>query len=159
MVEVIESSRFAGSPVRRERSERFEETFNTAFTLGRRDLRPERSRSWEVGLERDLFGGRAAVSTVYFDQRFRDLVEYRYIDRQADSVTSNYANVGAALARGVELEARARLTATAQMTVSYTALHTRVTEAGDNAPERIPVSECASSPSASTSLTGIGPRM
>jgi vitamin B12 transporter len=110
---------------------RFDENFTTTFTRGNPALRPQRTRSWEAGVEQQLAGGRFGASATYFDQRFRDLIQFRGIARNAPAAdSSNYVNIGGATARGVELEARARALGPIDVSASYTRLRTRVTEPG-----------------------------
>lgn len=111
----------------------FSETFSTAFTIGRPELRPERSRSWEVGAEQRVAGDRLVLGVTYFDQRFRDMVQYTYIDRTLDQSTPNFDNIGGALARGVELEGRARPAESVTLSATFAWLRTRVTDAGTGA--------------------------
>lgn len=106
----------------------FIEQYGGAGTIGRPDLAPERSRSWEIGVEQDLLGGRAGVVAAYFDQRFSDLVEYTFAPAPPD--TSNYFNVGGARARGIEASAHWRPGATVRAEIGYTYLVTRVTDPG-----------------------------
>lgn len=104
----------------------FLEQFNTAFTIGNRGLRPERSRSYEVGVSQTLGSGRAYLAATWFDQRFHDLVQYTYVDPN----TSNYFNVAAASSRGLELEARTQLIDKLRLEGNVTLLRTRVVDAG-----------------------------
>ena len=67
-------------------------------------LDPERSVSWEVGLEQRFAGEAVAISATLFDQRFRDLIVYRATGSGADF---QYRNAREAAARGWEVEARA----------------------------------------------------
>ncbi len=99
----------------------FFETFAHGFVLGNPDLDPERSRSWELGVAR---GG---IAVTYFNQRFRDLVEYNPAPAPG---TPNYFNVGGASADGVEASLDAKVTARVVFSVNYTYLHTRVEESG-----------------------------
>lgn len=45
----------------------------TTFT-GNPNLKPETSRSWEAGIEQDLFGGRARVGATYFRTDIKNLI-------------------------------------------------------------------------------------
>jgi vitamin B12 transporter len=101
----------------------FFENFAHGFTLGNPDLDPERSQSWELGIERD------GMAVTYFDQRFRDLIEYNPAPPPG---TPNYFNVGSALANGVEVSLHRRLTQSVEVAVAYTYLHTRVLESGSS---------------------------
>jgi vitamin B12 transporter len=109
----------------------FDEMFDGPFSVGAPELRPERSRSREVGAETQLRGDRLTVGATVFDQRFDDLVQYRVVDHSIDPTTPDYYNVVAARARGVELEARAIPLAALALHGSYTLLHTEVTNEGN----------------------------
>jgi vitamin B12 transporter len=104
----------------------FFESFNTAFSTGNADLEPERSRSWEAGVRHATTDGRFTVEATWFDQRFRDMIQYAFLDAQLP----NYFNVAAASARGLEIETNARLSARARLGANVTLLRTRVDDAG-----------------------------
>lgn len=104
----------------------FLEEFNTAFTVGNASLRPERSRSYEVGATQRFAAGGGEVSATWFAQRFRDLIQYSFVD----PATPNYFNVAAASARGVELEGRSRIRTATQLGLTLTFLRTRVDDSG-----------------------------
>jgi vitamin B12 transporter len=89
-------------------------------------LNPERSRSWEVGAEQDIVPGRLVLSATWFDQRFRDLIQYTF----GAPGTPNYFNVAAASARGLELVAFARPADGIRASASATLLRTRVDDSG-----------------------------
>jgi outer membrane cobalamin receptor len=107
----------------------FSEVFPTSFSLGDPSLQPERTRSWEAGLEQH-FGERLTVGARYFDQRFRDLIQFRFVDRTQDLTTPNYANVAAATARGVELETALAPLPELDLSASITRVRTEVTDEG-----------------------------
>jgi vitamin B12 transporter len=105
----------------------FFETFATGFARGNPELKPERSRSWEVGADQRLFGGRGTLRATYFSQSFEDLIQFTFSPPSADD--PNYFNVAAATSRGLEVEvsgAAGPLFATA----SWTRLDTEVTDSG-----------------------------
>jgi len=113
------------------KSPAFDEAFSTAFTIGNPGLEPERTTSWEAAVEQRI-AERISVSATYFDQRFRDLIQY--VDGDASTeFRGTYENLGAALARGVELEVSAPRLGALDATASITALTTRVTDAGTGA--------------------------
>ena len=105
----------------------FIENYPTGYSVGNPDLRPEHSRSWELGVEHSLAGGRASVAATFFDQRFLDMIDY---DPGAAAGAPNYANVAAASANGVELGVRVAPVAAVSLAASYTYLHTDVTNPG-----------------------------
>jgi vitamin B12 transporter len=99
----------------------------TAFEVGNPALDPEESRSWEAGLEQSLLLGRATVAVNYFDQRFRNLIQY---DGNAQPGEPNYQNVARATSRGIEVIGDFRPAPSVTVTASYTWLETRVDDAG-----------------------------
>jgi vitamin B12 transporter len=101
------------------------------FVRGNPDLRPERTRSWELGASQELLSGSLGLSATYFNQRFRDVIQYDPMPPAEDD--PNYVNVGAARANGAELEARAAIARIWDASASYTRLATRVTDAGVDA--------------------------
>ncbi|HET7602522.1 MAG TPA: TonB-dependent receptor [Gemmatimonadales bacterium] len=107
----------------------FAENFaSSPFEVGNRNLDPERSRSWEVGLEHDLAAGRLRSGVSWYDQRFRNLIQYV----AAPPGEPTYQNLGAALARGIEATASARLLPDVSVGGSWSWLETRVTDAGES---------------------------
>ena len=105
----------------------FAEVFNTSFTRGNSTLRPERSRSLELSIEQEIFSRGSTIALTWFDQRFRDRVDF--IEFPADSaVFGTFANIGRAMASGVELEARVRTTAGVGGSVGYAYLETEITQ-------------------------------
>ena len=104
----------------------FFENFARGFVRGDPNLDPERSASWEVGLEHVL--GPVTLAVTYFDQRFRDLIEFTFTPAPPDSV--NYFNVAGASADGVEATVDASLSGGVGVGLRYTYLDARVLEAG-----------------------------
>ena len=102
----------------------FFENYAHGLVLGNPDLKPERSLSWEVGLER------GAVAVTYFNQRFRDLIEYNGAPPPG---APNYLNVGGAIANGIEINVSGNVAAHVVVSVSYAYLRTRVQQSGSPA--------------------------
>ena len=103
----------------------FYQNFATGFVHGNPDLRPEHAVSWEAGLERTFDGGTVTTRATYFDQHFRDLIDYNGADTAV-----NYFNVPGSLARGVEVTGTAEIGGSVHIALGYTFLHTAVTRAG-----------------------------
>jgi vitamin B12 transporter len=132
----IASEPFAGSIIRASvgsafKEPAFDEMFDGPFSVGARDLRPERSRSREIGIETRLPGGFVTLGATAFDQRFDDLVQYRIVDHAIEPTTPDYYNVVAARARGWELEGRAAPLGPMTFHGSYTFLNTNVKNEGN----------------------------
>lgn len=109
----------------------FFENFARGSVHGNPKLDPERSTSWEAAVERVWGDGRLRVALSYFDQRFRDLIEFTFTPAPPDTV--NYFNVAGASARGIEASAEIRLARGVIATLAYTYLHTRVDNPGIDA--------------------------
>jgi vitamin B12 transporter len=120
-------TRIRGAVGRAFREPTFPESFGSGFgDRGNPALVPERSRSWEVGMDRQVAGS-IHVGATWFDQRFRDMIQYTFAT--ADPDDPNYFNVGAATARGLEITAAAGL-GPVHVDGSYTWLTTRVLDPG-----------------------------
>lgn len=102
----------------------FLEQFNTAFTIGNMMLEPERSRSMEFGFSQAL-SSRARLGLTWFDQRFRDLIQYTF---QAPE-RPNFFNVAAASTRGLEVDASGSASVFS-IQAAATLLRSRVDDAG-----------------------------
>lgn len=106
----------------------FFQNFADGFVVGNPDLRPEQSRSWEVGVEQGVANDRIALRATWFDQQFTDLIEYSFAT--AGPGDPNYVNVAGATARGAEVEADARVMRTLAVSVGHTWVDSRITAAG-----------------------------
>jgi vitamin B12 transporter len=106
----------------------FFENYATGYVTGNADLRPERSRSVEVGVERGLAGGRVVVGATWFAQRFRDLIQYTFAPPVAGG--ANYFNVAGANASGIEVEATVAPWPALDLVARYTYLRTEAADSG-----------------------------
>ncbi|MBA3445677.1 MAG: TonB-dependent receptor [Gemmatimonadales bacterium] len=119
-------TRIRGSLGRSFKAPTFCEQFCDApFVVGDSTLRPERSTSWEAGVEQALAGGQVSVWATYFDQRFRDMVVY---DGSGVPGEPTYRNGAAARARGLETGLTTSLGGNATASASYTYLSTEATD-------------------------------
>lgn len=97
------------------------------FVVGDSTLRPERSASWEAGIEQGLAGGTVSAWATYFDQRFRDMVVY---DGGVAPGAPTYRNGAAARSYGVETGLRTSLGRGITATASYTYLRSKASDDG-----------------------------
>jgi vitamin B12 transporter len=102
-----------------------EQFCDAPFVVGDSSLSPERSTSWEVGIEQGLDRDRLSIWATYFDQRFRDMVVY---DGTVPAGAPTYRNGAGARARGVETGLTTVVGASVRASVSYTYLDTRATD-------------------------------
>ncbi|HEU4649449.1 MAG TPA: TonB-dependent receptor [Gemmatimonadales bacterium] len=107
----------------------FENFSASPFALGNPNLLPERSVSFEGGIEQDVLASRLALSVTGFAQRFRDLIQYTTVP-PAGGPNFNYFNIAAANASGIEASVSLRPIGPLGGSVAYTWTHTKVTETG-----------------------------
>jgi vitamin B12 transporter len=90
---------------------RFDQTFGSSLCFpGNPSLRPERSKSWSVGLEQKLASDRLIFSADYFSNRFYDIVSFENTAPPPGSSCGffgTFFNTDLARARGVNLAAAA----------------------------------------------------
>ncbi len=84
----------------------FYESFAEGYVRGNPALDPERARSWEAGIEQDALAGRVTLRAAYFQERFRDLIQYTAVPPRPEA--PNYFNLAGANVRGVEMGGEAR---------------------------------------------------
>jgi vitamin B12 transporter len=122
----IGHSRFRASLGRAFKAPTFCEQFCDApFVVGDSSLSPERSTSWEVGVEQGFAVGRLTLWATYFNQRFSDMIVY---DGGVPLGASTYRNGARARARGLEAGITSVLGGGIQASASYTYLRTRATD-------------------------------
>jgi vitamin B12 transporter len=83
---------------------------------GNRDLRPERSRSAELGFDRAI-GTSGELSATLFHGRYRDLIVF-------DNATYLFANIGRARTQGIEVALSHDIVPALNAAISYTHLDT-----------------------------------
>ena len=103
------------------------ELFSTLWTVGNPDLDPERSLTWELGVEQRLWEDRLRLEGVFFSSRFTDLIEYNSSPPEGQS---NFFNVEEARAHGLEFSAAVTPLPAWTFGAVYTWLRSEVTNAG-----------------------------
>lgn len=106
----------------------FFENFATGFTVGNRQLRPERSRSAELGIESATMGGRMVTNLTGYRQWFTDVIQYAGTAPAPGA--PNYYNIAAATSNGIELATEYRPDAFTVLRASYDWTWARATKAG-----------------------------
>ncbi len=88
---------------------------------GRGDLRPERSRGWDAGLDQSLFAGRLTAGATYFVASTRDQINWASgAATNAACSGGGYVNVDRTRAQGTEIELTARPTDDIDLRAAYT---------------------------------------
>ena len=100
--------------------------------LGNPDLKPERSRGFDLGLEQRFAGDRAAVELTYYANHFDDLISLGPFD----PVTFNaqYENIGETRASGIELTGTAIVNGGLRLSGGYTLLDSKVIRSISSSP-------------------------
>ena len=96
------------------------------FFLGNPDLKPERSRSAEAGIEQRFAADRAKVELTYFDNRFSDVIQS--ITTNPATFEAKYFNTGVTRGRGIEVTAEAAPAPFLRARAGYTMLDGKVVE-------------------------------
>jgi vitamin B12 transporter len=90
------------------------------FALGNPDLRPERSRTFDAGIEQRLFAGRVRAEATAFHHDYRDQIAYHVVD--FTTFQGTFVNLGRTRARGVELSVEAAPSSSLWLSAAYTFL-------------------------------------
>jgi vitamin B12 transporter len=108
----------------------FFESFGVSFyAQGNLRLRPERSRTFDLGVEQRLFDDRLRAEATAFHHDYRDQIAYHVVDPA--TFQGSWTNLGRARGRGLELSAEASPTARWRLAAHYTLLDGEVLESGD----------------------------
>jgi outer membrane cobalamin receptor len=79
----------------------------SSFAKGNPDLKPESSRTYDVGIEQRLAHDRLDIEATFFHHDYRDQIAYHVVDPSPDNFQATYVNLGKERARGVELSIEA----------------------------------------------------
>jgi len=109
----------------------FIENFGGFGTVGNPNLKPERSFSWEVGVDQAIWDGKVQLGLTYFQNRYKDLIAFIPSTFPPPPVLPpNYFNVQAAKSWGVEFTGKVNPGYGLTLGVNYTYLQTKVIDAG-----------------------------
>ncbi|MDQ6635119.1 MAG: TonB-dependent receptor, partial [Gemmatimonadota bacterium] len=102
----------------------FLESYGGGFVNGNPALAPEQAFSMDVGIEQ-RFGERGSLVATYFDNSFRDMIDYQYASTGPD-----YFNLARTRTSGLELEGRIELFPGIHADAAFTYLDTKVVDPG-----------------------------
>ncbi len=91
--------------------------------IGNPNLKPEKSKGWEAGLEQSFGGERATIGATYFDSRLTNEIFTTY--PEPDFVATPGNRDTRSMQRGVEVFASARPITQLRFDLAYTYLHAR----------------------------------
>ena len=87
--------------------------FQLYSAYGDEQLQPEKSEGWDAGFEQELNGDALVLGVTYFENQFKDMIDYDYI-------TSKYGNISKAESRGVETSLTAKPVKALSVRAAYT---------------------------------------
>ena len=96
------------------------------FAKGNPDLDPERSTTFDAGVEQRLFGSRLRASVTAFHNEYRDQIAYTVVD--FDTFEGSYVNLAHTRAQGIEVALEARPIPSLQLFGQYTYLDGEILE-------------------------------
>ena len=103
----------------------FFESFGTSdYARGNPDLKPERSRTYDFGVEQRAFDGRARVEVTAFHHDYRDQIAYKVLDPA--TYFASFDNLGRTEARGLEVELETRPRRGLRLAGQYTYTDTEI---------------------------------
>ncbi len=109
---------------------RLEETFNgippDPYNIPNPGLRPEHTRAFEAGIQQEFEQGKYVFTATYFNNLFRDQINYVTVDFV--NFVGEYSNVNQALAHGTEVGVQAKLMPRLLLNAAYTYTSTQILE-------------------------------
>ena len=107
---------------------RFEELFvsEPPSILANPHLKPEENRAFEAGFEQGLFDGKYQLSGVYFNNLFRNQIDFAILD--PNTFTGQYENINKSMAHGAEIEFHGRPWSRLSLDAGYSYTSTQILE-------------------------------
>jgi outer membrane cobalamin receptor len=100
--------------------------------LGNPNLKPERSRGFDVAVEQQFAGNRLSIEAAYFANHFDDLISLGPFDPA--TFAAQYENIGETRASGLELSGTAVLGGSLRLGGAYTLLDSKVIRSISSSP-------------------------
>jgi vitamin B12 transporter len=91
--------------------------------VGNKNLIPEETTGWDLGIEQNFLGNRLLFGFVYFSNRYENLIDYDF--------TQGYINISEAHTKGAEVWCRSRPLPTLSLLATYTRTEAKNTESDE----------------------------
>jgi len=125
---IFSGTRFRFSYATGIKEPRFEEVLpSPPFVLGSPNLKAEENRAFEAGVDQSFLGGKYALSAIYFNNQFRNQIDFQTLD--FTTFAGQYVNINRSMAHGAEIELKGRLTSRISFNGGYTYDSTQVLNA------------------------------
>jgi vitamin B12 transporter len=106
---------------------RFDEAFASGPTIiPNPNLKAEENRAFEAGFEQSLLGGRYSLSAVYYNNLFRNQIDFAILD--FTTFTGQYENIDKSIAHGAEVELHGRPVPRLSIDAAYNYSATQILE-------------------------------
>ena len=103
------------------------ESYSTSiYYMGNPDLLPEKSNSFDVGIEQHFNSGRSIFELIYFQNHFRDQIGFAITD--FETYAGSFFNIGKSRARGLETTLHQELPWDCEISGAYTFLDSEILE-------------------------------
>lgn len=103
----------------------FFQSFGTSFfAMGNPDLKPERSRTFDAGIEQRLLGDRLRAEATFYHHEYLDQIAFTTVD--FTTFQGTYVNLGKTRARGLELAVEAAPDRRIRLGAQYTYLDGKI---------------------------------
>jgi outer membrane cobalamin receptor len=96
------------------------------YFLGNPDLKPEKSASFDAGIEQQIRDGKGSLEVMYFENRFRNQIDF--VTTDYTTFAGTFFNTGKTRARGIEIQFRQALAQNLTIAGSYTFLDSLILE-------------------------------
>lgn len=107
---------------------RFEEQLvsDPPLELSNPHLKPEENRAFEAGFEQGFFGGRYQLSSVYFNNLFRNQIDFATINPV--TFAGQYQNIDESMAHGAEVQLTGKVRSRISVTSAYVYTSSQILE-------------------------------
>jgi vitamin B12 transporter len=106
---------------------RLEESFASGpFIIPNPNLKAEENRAFEAGLQQDLLGGKYAFTATYYNNQFRNQIDFAILD--PNTFTGQYENINKSMAHGAEIEIHGRPWSRLSVDAGYSYTSTQILE-------------------------------
>lgn len=104
---------------------RLEEAFASGpFIVPNPSLKAEENRAFEAGFQQEFFGGKYALSATYYNNLFKNQIDFAILD--FTTFVGQYVNVNQSIAHGAEVEWKGRLTSRLSLDAGYNYTSTQI---------------------------------
>jgi vitamin B12 transporter len=122
---IFSGTRFRFSYATGIKEARLEEAFASGpFIAPNPKLKAEENRAFEAGLQQEFFAGKYALSATYYNNLFKNQIDFAILD--FTTFVGQYVNVNQSIAHGAEVELKGRLASRLSLDAGYNYTSTQI---------------------------------